>query len=1209
MSKMYVSAEPFTVRSTYTCKELGRAGVWVYSTPSTDNRLVIFGTSAIPAGSNVQSAILTVKHYEDIGGGVLNCENVYLAPGDRQVDVTDQVLEANAGTAFSDVSIRFTFQAYGEQGESVGTKTICAWIQSAVIEITYEAGSGAAVDAQAYRAAALANERRIQPRGIVTYADGATQPITADHIKAFEINEGKNDGILLGDAVSAVLEMTLANEHGEWLPGGGCRGNRALRGAQVQMEIGLTVGGEWVYQPAGTYIIEELTGEENEAELSVTAYDDMQYKFAEKFEDTIVYPATLTEILQFIAQKTGYSLNGVLACNRVAVIPSKPDWGEECTLRQALAFVCGAGGSFAFISRDGYLTICNAWKQSPTLTLTTEDYITNTIDERSFTFNRLSVTPRGADKNSQDVTAAVSAGLEELPDNTLYIKDNPLLVRGSSNLQTMLNGIRDVLQGATWAALNCRWRGDPSVTVGTRVTLTDRRGNVITTSIMSQSLVWDQGFSMTATCSINIKQMTVGAVTGGGMLNVKRFAQESISGEKVQAGAITAVKIAAEAVEAEKIKAGAVTAVKIASEAVEAEKIKAGAVTAIKIAAEAVEAEKIKAGAVTADKIAAGAVTAAKIAAGAVTAEKIAAHTITAGLLAAGLITADSGLIATGAIGTAQIADGSITDAKIVGLTASKITAGTIDASVVYINNLTADNITTGTLNGARIPVLGTEKLADGAVTGDKVAQNAITADKIVAGAVTAAKIASAAVTTNKLAANAVTAAKIDVADLFAAQATINALNAMDIRGNQYLRLAVNRTFSQWADPALTASNNVQDGDIWNKDHGIRKWSDFGALKWSELSGYTWASFESGKQYVRKDGAWEQMNDPTGKYSIVSGIEILPQGVEISGGKYVRIRSGGVFKVDSGNFSIDSAGNVKMKGTVEAAAGKIGGWTIGADKLSSGDGTNYVQMAVSGDYAFLAGNATESSAPFRVKRDGTVYLTKLVALNEQGGETTVNLQNYPFWKLGYHTIKSYNANGITLSNGATINFNTAAQLIIEGSWSGMTFTATVKNGSNQVVMSTSESFSGGKGTGLSSQGSVYTIDAFDSAHRAHGYVNASPHFQPGRLFTFNVDASGEYNSGVASVTIPYANITRSTTDQYNPSTHNTTISVQVEASNGAMETRGFVVSGADAYKDGNNDAYANQTVIGTCYIITAHSGDWVKVQEVGTGYSRVPYMN
>lgn len=72
-----------------------------------------------------------------------------------------------------------------------------------------------------------------------------------------------------------------------------------------------------------------------------------------------------------------------------------------------------------------------------------------------------------------------------------------------------------------------------------------------------------------------------------------------------------------------------------------------------------------------------------------------------------------SAMIGEGVVGTAHIADGSITDAKIVGLTASKITSGTIDAGVINVVNLTADNITAGTLNGQRI--------ADGAISADKL--------------------------------------------------------------------------------------------------------------------------------------------------------------------------------------------------------------------------------------------------------------------------------------------------------------------------------------------------------------------------------------------------------------------------------------------------------------------------------------------------------
>ena len=306
-----------------------------------------------------------------------------------------------------------------------------------------------------------------------------------------------------------------------------------------------------------------------------------------------------------------------------------------------------------------------------------------------------------------------------------------------------------------------------------------------------------------------------------GAIEADKIAAGAITAEKILAGAIEAGKIAAGAIAAEKLAAGAVTAGKIAAGAIEADKLKAGAVTAEKLAAGAVTAEKIAAEAVTAEKIAAGAieagklkvgaVTAEKLAAGAVTAEKIAARTITAEKIAAGTVTAESGILADGVVGTAQIADGSITDAKIVGLTASKITAGTINAAEININNLNADNITAGTINGQRIPVLGgdkiedgaisgvkivngaveTEKIADGAVTAAKIVAEAVTAEKIAAGAVTANKILAGAVTADKLAANAVTADKIAANAITTQQLAASVGSDLDLSSNKSINLKV----------------------------------------------------------------------------------------------------------------------------------------------------------------------------------------------------------------------------------------------------------------------------------------------------------------------------------------------------------------------------------------------------------------------------------
>lgn len=94
-------------------------------------------------------------------------------------------------------------------------------------------------------------------------------------------------------------------------------------------------------------------------------------------------------------------------------------------------------------------------------------------------------------------------------------------------------------------------------------------------------------------------------------------------------------------------------------------------------------------------------VTTAKIADAQVTNAKIGLLAVDTANIAVGAIT--TALIDTAAIGTTQIADGSITDAKIVGLTANKITAGTINAGVITVTNLNAANITVGTINGAQI--------------------------------------------------------------------------------------------------------------------------------------------------------------------------------------------------------------------------------------------------------------------------------------------------------------------------------------------------------------------------------------------------------------------------------------------------------------------------------------------------------------------------
>lgn len=480
------------------------------------------------------------------------------------------------------------------------------------------------------------------------------------------------------------------------------------------------------------------------------------------------------------------------------------------------------------------------------------------------------------------------------------------------------------------------------------------------------------------------------------------------------------------------------------------------------------------------------------------------------------------------------------------------------------------------------------------------------------------------------------TASRIDVDELFARQAFIGKLNTTDISSNTYLQLMVNaknKTYRQWATPS-----DPHEGDVWYKQ-APQPISEMENYTMSELEQYPMWAFDGYELYRYESNAWRLIDDPAeirdtiarilmendridimvaqldtemdNKYTIRSGIAIELAGIEISGSKYVLIKSGGSFKVHSGNFDIDESGNVSMTGRITAASGKIGGFDIGATRLSSGSGSNYicVDSGTSGfDYFLMAGGTSASNAKFLLGKDGSLVVESLTVKNEQGTTAQIDLSNYALWKLNYNVIKSYSATSITLSNGATINFNSAAGLVLDGEWNenALIYEVIATNGQGQVI-----------GTDTSPAASFnrtqaqYKADLEASgAHQVMVKVAPSGHNGIEML----IDASGVYaqgeTAGEAGVTVTgVAN--RSQT--YNGNLHTYNVSVRGFASNGATGDDSIIVTASEAYgdgvKDGNNAAYSNQYVIGTCYQITAHNGDWVKVQSLGTGYSRVAWMS
>jgi hypothetical protein len=116
-------------------------------------------------------------------------------------------------------------------------------------------------------------------------------------------------------------------------------------------------------------------------------------------------------------------------------------------------------------------------------------------------------------------------------------------------------------------------------------------------------------------------------------------------------------------------------------------------------------------------------------------------------------------------------------------LSANKLTAGTIDASVITVSNLNAGNISTGVLAADRISAnsITGGKLAVGTIEAVSIAAGTITGTKIAAGTILASNIAAATITATQIAAGTITGDRIDVGTIEAINIAVETITALEI--------------------------------------------------------------------------------------------------------------------------------------------------------------------------------------------------------------------------------------------------------------------------------------------------------------------------------------------------------------------------------------------------------------------------------------------
>ena len=424
----------------------------------------------------------------------------------------------------------------------------------------------------------LSEEREICIGGSIIFGSGVEKTLTGSEIARISIDEGADGALLPGNVLSASCRVDLVNDEGQWLSGGSMLGGQMLIGATLMLKIGVKSGGETLWRDLGVFQVENALYAEAEAVMRLNCADSISSELGAEFSDPLAYPATLAQIWHAAVSQSRYSWSGDVP-NGGAVVDQKPDW-NRCSLRQVMGMTAMAAGCFVMLDRSGSLQL-KPLLSGRTYALSPEDYIRLERDDKSYgPLDALRIMPVG--ENARERVCRVG----ETALHVLNVENNPLFCGDAAHLDSLAQGMLNRVAGYASGKADFTWRGDPELTIGDRVLLTDLHGNSFSGVLSRQSISCDR--RLQAVCACAVPDETDGgmqrAITPEGGLNAAALTG-AINGALLSVGSVTANKLAAGSVTAEKLAAGAVDAEALSAVTAKIETLTASDISTDRLAA------------------------------------------------------------------------------------------------------------------------------------------------------------------------------------------------------------------------------------------------------------------------------------------------------------------------------------------------------------------------------------------------------------------------------------------------------------------------------------------------------------------------------------------------------------------------------------------------------------------------------------------------
>ncbi|PFG86016.1 hypothetical protein [Lactococcus lactis] len=251
------------------------------------------------------------------------------------------------------------------------------------------------------------------------------------------------------------------------------------------------------YISIGTFYVTKCDPDRNENKTILEASD--RFVFLEnEYVSELTYPASIRDIALEIANKSGSVINET---NFSMISTQKIRKPEGYTFRQAIGLIAQFEAGYARFSRTNQLEIMQLI--DPKFAVSPAEYFKKglTKNELMYKIGGISCTvPVQSESGNEQVTYL--AGSNTGPQIVL---ENKVMT------QSLLDDIYQKVKNINFYPFTLNWRGNPALETGDWLTLTDRDGTPFKTPNLSYTLNFKGGLTATSSANTNSSAQTVSA--------------------------------------------------------------------------------------------------------------------------------------------------------------------------------------------------------------------------------------------------------------------------------------------------------------------------------------------------------------------------------------------------------------------------------------------------------------------------------------------------------------------------------------------------------------------------------------------------------------------------------------------------------------------------------------------------------------------------